>query len=467
MAFIRVIYIKGGQSMKKFGVKDQFGYAFGDMGGSFVNLYVDAFFLTFCTYVLGVSPYFMGTLFLIARIFDAVTDVIMGSIPDRWRIGKSGDKFKPYIKIARFPLAASVLFAFADVSSFSSMIIHVWVVTAYLFYGLAYTAVSIPYGSLAAVITQDSVERTKLSRARSIGGMIAGIFAMSLVPLFVFDSAGNIVPKAFFNVAIVFSILSLFAYTGLLLLTNERIKKEKNEAQNYQFKEVLKAIGKNRPLLGVMLASIGSLLYITASNQLGAHLFKEYYGVPQALSIHLIGSVVIMLLLFPIIPKLVGRYGKKNLIVSTAFFSLVSGLFLLLIPIPNVYLFIGLSAIANFGLSLFLIVVWAVVTDCLDYNEYITGKRYDGTMYSIYTFSRKVGSALASSIAGYGLGLIGFVSGAAVQSEQVQENVRYLFTAIPVVSALLILIGIGLIYNLNGPKTEEMYAALNNKREVS
>ena len=74
---------------RKFGVRDQFGYMLGDIGGSFVNLYIGSFFLLFATYVLGVSPYFMGTLFLVARIFDAFTDVVMGSIPDKYQIGKS------------------------------------------------------------------------------------------------------------------------------------------------------------------------------------------------------------------------------------------------------------------------------------------------------------------------------------------------------------------------------------------
>jgi GPH family glycoside/pentoside/hexuronide:cation symporter len=75
--------------MRKFGVRDQVGYLFGDMAGSFVNLYVDAFFLTFCTYVLGVSPYFMASLFLGSRLWDAINDPIIGSFPDRWQIGKS------------------------------------------------------------------------------------------------------------------------------------------------------------------------------------------------------------------------------------------------------------------------------------------------------------------------------------------------------------------------------------------
>ena len=95
------------KQIRPFGVKDEIGYVFGDMAGSFVNLFVDAYFLIFCTNVLGISAGWMGTLFLVARLWDAINDPIMGSFPDRWMIGKSGDKFKPWIKIFMLPLALS------------------------------------------------------------------------------------------------------------------------------------------------------------------------------------------------------------------------------------------------------------------------------------------------------------------------------------------------------------------------
>ena len=163
---------------RKFGIRDQIGYVCGDMAGSFVNLYVDAFFLTFCTYVLGIKAAWMGSMFLFARLWDAFNDPMIGSFPDRWQIGKSGDKFKPYIKIAMIPLAVSGLLCFADVSNWGSLAKHVWVVFAYIVYGMSYTGTSMPFGSMASVVTNDPVERTKLSRARSIGGTIVGIGAI-------------------------------------------------------------------------------------------------------------------------------------------------------------------------------------------------------------------------------------------------------------------------------------------------
>ena len=279
--------------MRKFGVRDQIGYMLGDIGGGLVNQYIGAFFLIFCTYVLGVSPYFMGTLFLVARVFDAFTDVIMGTIPDRWKLGKSGDKFLPYISISKWLLAASLLLSFVDVSSLNSTLVHVWVVVVYIFFGLAYTADSIPYGSLAAVISDDPVERTKLSRARALGGYIVAFGALSFVPLFVYDPDGNVIPDAFFTVAIVFAICSLLSYKGLTKLTIERIRDDRPAGvkSDYKLKDALKAAMKNRPLIGMMVASIGALAILGGAGQFAAIVFAEYYKMPSAFGINSVAGI--------------------------------------------------------------------------------------------------------------------------------------------------------------------------------
>lgn len=102
---------------RKFGVRDQIGYFFGDFGGSLVNIYIDSYYLVFCTYVLGISPFFMGTLFFCAKIWDAVTAPVIGSLPDYHQLGSGPDKFKPWVKLAMLPLALTGVLSFTDVSS--------------------------------------------------------------------------------------------------------------------------------------------------------------------------------------------------------------------------------------------------------------------------------------------------------------------------------------------------------------
>ncbi|MFR5602065.1 MAG: MFS transporter [Lachnospiraceae bacterium] len=453
--------------MKKFSVRDEIGYVCGDMAGSFVNLFVDAYFLTFCTYVLGISAGWMGSLFLVARLWDAFNDPMIGSFPDRWKIGKSGDKFKPYIKIFMIPLALSGVLCFTDASAWnlSSFALHAWVAFVYILYGMSYTGTSMPYGAMASVITNDPVERAKLSRARSIGGTIVGVGALSVVPIFCFDSANNPIPSRFTLLAVIFGIGSVICYLLTTSLCTERIKEDPKQKEKFNYGEVLKSVFKNRPLIGVMVATVGSLLYITGNSQLRTYIFKEYYQNTSVMSILSLGTIVAMVICFPLVPRLTKAMGKRKLILASSVYSLVLYGIMLIFPIENVYVYTILNLAGSIGQTVFTMLIWAMVTDCLDYGEWITGQRNDGSMYSIYTFSRKIGSTLASTIASFSLGAIGYVSGVGVvQTPEVVSGIRILVCAIPVVTAILEVIGIGLIFDLDKEKTDKMYADLAARR---
>lgn len=106
---------------------------------------------------------------------------------------------------------------------------------------------------------------------------------------------------------------------------------------------------------------------------------------------------------------------------------------------------------------------WAIVADCIDYHEYRFGQRANGSIYSIYTFSRKIGSALASAFASYSLGLIGYVSGVNEQTAQIAGRIRYLVTAVPLIACILICVGLGLIFNLKKEESARIHEELEMK----
>lgn len=457
--------------MKKFTVRDEIGYVCGDMAGSFVNLFVDAYFLTFCTYVLGISAKWMGSLFLAARLWDAFNDPMIGSFPDRWRLGKSGDKFKPYVKLFMTPLALSGVLCFLDVSSWnlSGFALHAWVAFVYVLYGMSYTGTSMPYGAMASVITNDPIERSKLSRARSVGGTIVGVGALSVVPVFCFDKDSNIIPANFTMLAVVFGIGSLICYILLTSLCTERVRDAApQQKEKFNYAKILKNVTKNRPLIGVMVATVGSLLFITGNSQLRTYIFKEYYENTSVMSVLSLSSILVMIICFPLVPKLTKVFGKRKLILYSSIYSLVLYGFMLLVPIKNVWLYAVLTIIASIGQTVFTMLIWALVTDCLDYGEWVTGERNDGSMYSIYTFSRKIGSTLASTIASFSLHAVGYVSGTnIVQVPEVVNSIRILVCAIPVITAVLEIVGIGLIFDLDKAKTDQMYEELAARRQAA
>ena len=451
------------KQIRPFGVKDEIGYVFGDMAGSFVNLFVDAYFLIFCTNVLGISAGWMGTLFLVARLWDAINDPIMGSFPDRWMIGKSGDKFKPWIKIFMLPLALSGVLCFFNVP-LEGIALHAYVAFAYVLYGMSYTGTSMPFGAMASVVSNDPIQRSKLSRARSIGGTIVGIVGLSIVPVVCFDKQSNILPERFTLIAVIFGVLSIISYFVLLNFTQERIRQNSEKAEKFNYGKVLKATVHNRPLIGVMVATLGSMLFITGSNQVRSYIFKEYYARTDVMSIISLATIPILVICFPLVPKLVAKFGKKATLMAAIVSSTIFSVIPVVMEIKNVYVYSALVVLGTIGQTVFTMLIWALVTDCLDYSEWKFNERSDGSMYSLYTFSRKIGSTIASTGVSFGLAAIGFVSGSnVVQTAEAVNGIYFLVNIIPVVTCALELIGVGLIFNLNKETTEQMYAELKAK----
>ena len=451
------------KQIRPFGVKDEIGYVFGDMAGSFVNLFVDAYFLIFCTNVLGISAGWMGTLFLVARLWDAINDPIMGSFPDRWMIGKSGDKFKPWIKIFMLPLALSGVLCFFNVP-LEGIALHAYVAFAYVLYGMSYTGTSMPFGAMASVVSDDPIQRSKLSRARSIGGTIVGIVGLSIVPVVCFDKQSNILPERFTLIAVIFGVLSIISYFVLLNFTQERIRQNSEKAEKFNYGKVLKATVHNRPLIGVMVATLGSMLFITGSNQVRSYIFKEYYARTDVMSIISLATIPLLVICFPLVPKLVAKFGKKATLMAAIVSSTIFSVIPVVMEIKNVYVYSALVVLGTIGQTVFTMLIWALVTDCLDYSEWKFNERSDGSMYSLYTFSRKIGSTIASTGVSFGLAAIGFVSGSnVVQTAEAVNGIYFLVNIIPVVTCALELIGVGLIFNLNKETTEQMYAELKAK----
>ena len=450
-------------SVRPFSGKDEWGYIFGDMAGSFVNLYVDAYFLTFCTYCLGIDATWMAGLFLFARLWDAINDPIIGSFPDRWHLGKSKDKFTPWIKLFMIPLALSGVLCFSKVP-FEGIALHAWVAFVYVLFGMSYTGTSMPFGAMANVVTVDPVQRSKLSRARSVGGGLVGAVALGMVPVVCYKN-NQILPERFTLLAVIFGICSLISYILLCTMTKERVREEKVEGEKFEFAKVFKMVLKNRPLIGVMIATIGSMLVITGASQTYSYIYKEVYGNASLATVSMACSMPFMIVVFPLIPKMVNKFGKRDVILYTAALSFVFSVVRMFIYIENVWVYTALNIMTLLGQTAFTMLIWALVSDCLDYSEWQTGMRSDGSMYSMYTFSRKIGSTIASTGIAAGLGLVGYVSGEnVVQTAEAVKGIYYLCNAIPTICYALILVGIGLIFNLNKKKTDQMYADMAARR---
>lgn len=390
-------------------IGEAFGYMFGDMGNLFVLTFVSTYLKVFYTDCLlpghGASATQISTdltvLFLVIRLWDTINDPLWGIIVDTRRPGKNG-KFRPYLMYVSIPLAIATSLCFLNIQNVitSYTLLLAFAYITYCIYGMLYTAINIPYGSLASAITDDPNGRTLLSTMRSVGAGIGGAAVTLVAQKLIYDDGTTLNPEKTFVAACVLSALSIVAYMSCYKTTKERVlyapeKKKVNVKLTYG------TLFKSRPFLTVTLAGlvISGLLQFGSFNQ---YLTKNYFGNAD-LSIWLTISTyapMVMLILF--VPKLAAKFGKKELCTSGLALSTLSSLTMCFIgpneslqtnPVPYLLLNFGVGA----GYAFVSILNWAVVTDVIDWQENITGIKNESAIYAVYTFARNLGQTIADS----------------------------------------------------------------------
>ena len=220
--------------MRPFGIRDKLGYMFGDFGNDFTFIFAGTYLMVFYTKVLGISGAAVGTLFLAARVVDAFTDVTMGRLVDKMRPARDG-RFRPWIRRMCIPVAvASTLMYLYAVKDWSYGAKMTYVVITYLLWSsFCYTAINIPYGSMASVISSEAGDRASLSTFRSVGASLASLVIGILVPLYIYqtDALGNqvVIPERFTITAVVLGIGAVVCYVLCYVMCEERVAFETKE----------------------------------------------------------------------------------------------------------------------------------------------------------------------------------------------------------------------------------------------
>jgi glycoside/pentoside/hexuronide:cation symporter, GPH family len=408
-------------SVGKFGLRDKFGYLFGDFGNDFFFALTSMYLMVFYTDVLHIGAGAVGILFLVARLWDAVADITWGRFMDSRKPGKNG-RFRPWILRMSFPLVFSGILMFVKIPGMSDGFHMAWAFATYILWGTLYSTVNIPYGAMASVITNDPVERTSLSTWRTAGANLAWLIVGAVAPLMMFvNNEAN--ASRFLLGAILFGILSISSYIACYKLSTERIVTSNNEKERLDFRKTVKGLVKNKALLVLLLAALTLLIVTMVQSAVTTYLIKDYFGNAKALSLVYTIQTILALAVIPLITPLAKKFGKKEI---SGISMLISGaLYILLYFMPNVTLttYLVITSIAYFALSFFMTAIWAFVTDCIDYQELITGSREDGTVYSIYSFSRKVGQAVAGGLGGFALAFVGYNASLEAQTASTLQGI--------------------------------------------
>lgn len=421
--------------LKPFGLRDKISYLSGDLANDFTFILVAMFLMVFYTKVLGISGAVVGLLFLSARILDAFTDITMGRIVDNRKITSEG-KFRYWIiKVAPFVTISGFLLFLHWVMYLPYILKIVYIFVTYILWGsICYTAINIPYGSMASVITDKQEERSSLSLFRSIGANIAIILISFLGPKIVYSNISGqpvVIPHRFTIMAGVFCFLAYLLYMFCYYNTVERIKVTQNtnsRTLKSELKGILKGITTNKPLLYMILIAILLLLTGLLTQGLNAYLFADYFKNIDALSLIGIISSIGIFILGPFINPLTTRYGKKIPGSIGLFIAASIYLTLFILKIKSSTVFLVFIFVASLGYSYLNITIWAYISDIIDNYEVQTGKREDGTVYAVYSFSRKIGQALAGGLSGFVLSMIGYIPSATTQSVEVTNKIYSVYT---------------------------------------
>lgn len=451
--------------VKPFGMQDKVGYMLGDVGSCLLFNFIGSYLLVFYTDVFGISAAAVGTLMAVSRVWDAINDPMMGVIVDKRKRTKDG-KFRPYLKYMGIPLGIFTILTFLVIPNMPQGMKLPYAYITYIGFGMAYTAINIPYGSLASVMTNDPVQRTELSTWRNISSIFAMIPLMVLTPKLVFDASDAVSPKGFLIAAVLYVIIANIGYRLCYKMTTERIINEvKEDAPKASLGETLKTLGKNKALIGLILSSLGTLTAMFLPNALNAYLFKDYFQAPGLLSLAGLLPMIGTFLAIPVTGKLVAKFGKKNIAIYSGIVSIAAYVVLVLFPTKNPMLYIALITVSGFGTALYGMIVWALVGDVIDYQEYLSGKREEGIVYATYSLSRKLVQAIVGSIGGFALAAIGYQSGAATQAPEVAESIRTIITVVPLIGFIFGTVCLKFVYNLSNKTLNEVNEELERRRD--
>ena len=412
-------------------ILERFSYGCGDFGCNIIYTAMSVYLMFYYTDYAGVSSAAVGVIMLISRVFDGVSDIIMGVIVDRTksRFGKA----RPWLLRMCIPFAVSGVLLFSVPTGWSSGAKLVYVFVTYnLVSTVVYTAINVPYSTLNALMTQNPYERSVLSIFRNLlataGTLTINTFTLPLVELF--GNTASAWTKAF----VVLGAVSVAAFLINFFGTKERVRTavKDGEAKDVPFATGVKALFQNK--YWIMMTGMLALFFLMYSVNGGATVFyaKDILGDKNLVTtINGIFNVVQIVSMF-FIAMLVKRFGKRNVFALGLVFDIV-GMLVLNYSGGAMNLIVVSSVIRGIGNACGGATMWAMVSDTIDYGEWKTGYRTEGLVNSACSFGYKIGNGIGSALLGLILEIGGYVGEAAVQTAEALFSIEVCFVWIPIV----------------------------------
>lgn len=322
----------------------------------------------------------------------------------------------------------------------------------YILWGsVCYTGVNIPYGSMASAMSDKPEERAMLSNWRTIGATVAQIVIVVILPMVVYttDAEGHQVLSGSKTMLAsgVCSILAVLVYLICYHLSTERVKMEAPEEKKNVF-ELFGVLFTNRAFVGIVVSALVFLLVQMTLSGMNNYIYPNYFNSAKALSMSGLLGCGVVLVMSTFVTKLAAKFGKKELAVVGAFIGAGSMFIAYFVHTTSVAVFIALYMLAYAGMSFFNIMCWAMIIDVIDDIEVKKNIRSDGTVYSVYSFARKLGQAAANGLTGLLLSIVGYSSATAFDPDVV-NGIYDVTTLFPAIGFLVLAASLAFLYPLS------------------
>lgn len=448
----------------KLSTKEKIGYGLGDTASNFFFQTFNIFLLYYYTDVFGLAPAAVGTMFLLARFWDAVNDPLMGVLADR-TVTKHG-KYRPYLLWVAIPygVLGYLIFANPDLGPDGKLI---YAYVTYIAMMMAYTAINVPYSALMGVMTPSSMERTSLSSYRFVCAFGGGFLVSLAVRPLVRELGGGDEVLGFQYTMAIFAVVSILLFWFTFKTTRERVKPV---VQKLSLRGDFSALLRNTPWLIMVAAAVFTLSNVAVRGAVTVHFFKYVvgdngesflFGIDRTTLVMSSGMLAFIAGVF--FTAHVGKLlGKRNALMTCTLLNAVTVIGFYFIPPDQYWLMVAVNLLGNFFAGPTPALVWAMYADVADYGEWKFGRRSTALVFSAAMFAQKMGLTIGGTLSGWMLGFYNFMPNQP-QTVETLDGIRIMFCIVPGVLAIangLVLIG----YRLTDAKVAEIEQDLAARR---
>ena len=423
-------------------VRHRIGYALGDFGGCMTFSLMSAFMTRYYVNVALMDTAVIAAMTLIWKIFDALSNPVVGVMMDKSFAkseGRSG-KFRPWILRMAPLLAVSGILVFTAPGWVTGAARLVVAFVSYLSYELIYAMHHIALGGLISAMATNDAERSELSSARGIGGMLGIIVPQVLFPALISAFASS--PALGYGLGVtVCACIGFVCCLGCYFFSEERnlAQTAPSGTASIKITDILETFRRNRAFLALCVRGLLQGILMSVGGALGTYMYADVLGSIALMSVGSMVGMPVSLLFMSVVPKLARKVGSQkvlrgSLLLGAAIYGLLFALHIL--TDLNVWVHIAVNAVASGVSGLSNMMQWGMLSEAIEYNEYLTGKRTEGSINGTFNMLRRLGQGLGASFGVAMLGLIGYNAETLTQTAGTVLGIKVLCLIFPAVCAL-------------------------------